>query len=141
MPSTDGTIYGLDPGSGRERWHYDTLNPIRSSPAVDGNDNVYVSTGDGRILVLDRVGRRRWAVRVTRDPRATLNASPALGRNVIIAADSEGSIFSVPSEYCLRRAQRRDPTASAVAVTAAANAARLYWSSRFGVLSPRRRRR
>lgn len=137
VPSTDGTIYGLDPVTGRERWHYDTLNPIRSSPAVDGNDNVYVSTGDGRILVLDRARQRRWAVRVTRDPRATLNASPALGRNVIIAADSEGSIFSVPSEYCVRPAQRGNPSCQRGGGDGLpANGARLYWSSRFGVLTP-----
>ena len=35
VPSADGTIYALDPETGSERWRYDTLNPIRSSPAVD----------------------------------------------------------------------------------------------------------
>jgi outer membrane protein assembly factor BamB len=109
IASTDGTIYGLDPATGRERWHYDTLNPIRSSPAVDGDDDTHIGTGDGRILVLNRNGKRLWALRVTSDPRATLNASPALGSRVIVAADSHGSIFSVPSDFCLRPGQRRNP--------------------------------
>lgn len=133
--STDGTIYGLDPRSGRERWHYDTLNPIRSSPAVDGDDDVYIGTGDGRILVLNRDGERLWALRVTNDPRATLNASPALGRNVIVDADSEGSIFSVPFDFCLRPAQRRNRSCERGGSEGLkANRARLYWTSRFGVL-------
>jgi len=135
IPSTDGTIYGLDPATGRERWHYDTLNPIRSSPAVDGDDNTYIGTGDGRILVLDRNGRRLWALQVTNDPRATLNASPALGKNVIVAADSEGSIFSVPSDYCLRPSQRQNPRCVRGGNEGLlANGAKLYWTSRFCVL-------
>lgn len=111
--SADGSLYGLDPASGRLRWQHDTLAPIRSSPAVDARGRVYVGTGDRRLLVLNRDGSLRWSIRLARPPRGTLNASPALGREAIVIADSNGDIHSVPYDWCLRAAGRRDARCAA----------------------------
>jgi PQQ-like domain len=132
--SADGTVYALDPATGAERWRYDTLNPIRSSPAVDAEGNVYVGSGDGRLIVLDRRGGLRWAMRLTRGQRATLNASPALGPDEIAIADSEGTVFGVPYDWCLRA--RRDPRCQR-GPALPRNRARLLWTSPFGITAER----
>ncbi|MQA72799.1 MAG: PQQ-binding-like beta-propeller repeat protein [Solirubrobacterales bacterium] len=108
QPSTDGSVYGIDPDDGSKVWQYDTLNPIRSSPAVDGKGNSYIGGGDGRLYVLNADGTLRWAMKLSPGRRATINSSPALGEDVIVAADSNGNIFSVPYDYCLRPKGRRD---------------------------------
>jgi outer membrane protein assembly factor BamB len=134
VPSADGTIYALDPDTGAERWRYDTLNPIRSSPAVDAVGNVYVGSGDGRLIVLDRRGRLRWAMGLTTGRRATLNASPALGPDEIVIADSEGTVFGVPYDWCLRaRSDARCVRPPALP----RRQARVLFTSPFGVTSER----
>jgi outer membrane protein assembly factor BamB len=138
VASTDGTVYALDPASGRPRWRFDTLNPIRSSPAVDAEGNVYIGGGDGRLIVLDRRGRLRWAMRLTTGERATLNASPALGRDAIVIADSEGVVFSVPYDWCLRTAggpDRRCLRGPRATLGLGRDGARLLWTSPFGIVS------
>ncbi len=106
--SADGSIYALDPRTGTRRWQYDTLAPIRSSPAVDELGRVYVGTGDRRLLVLNPNGKLRWSMRLAAPPRGTLNSSPALGRDAIVIADSNGDVHSVPFDWCLRGAGLRD---------------------------------
>ncbi|HEY5144449.1 MAG TPA: PQQ-binding-like beta-propeller repeat protein [Solirubrobacteraceae bacterium] len=102
--SADGSVYGVDPRTGTQRWQYDTLAPIRSSPAVDTMGRIYVGTGDRRLLVLNPDGRLRWSIRLAAPPRGTLNSSPALGRDAIVIADSNGDVHSVPYDWCLRGA-------------------------------------
>ncbi len=108
QPSADGSIYAVDPQTGRLRWQYDTLAPIRSSPAVDARGRIYVGTGDRRLLVLNADGRLRWSISLAAPPRGTLNSSPALGHDAIVIADSNGDVHSVPYDWCLRGAGRRD---------------------------------
>jgi len=102
QPSTDGTVYAIDPRDGSLRWAYDTLEPIRSSPAVDGAGNIYVGSGEGRLFVLNPNGTLRWSLRLIDDDRDDLNASPALGAQAVIIAGESGGVFSVPYDYCLR---------------------------------------
>ena len=107
--SADGSVYGVDPRTGAARWQYDTLAPIRSSPAVDTLGRIYVGTGDRRLLVLNPDGKLRWSIRLAAPPRGTLNSSPALGRDAIVIADSNGDVHSVPYDWCLRGVGRSDP--------------------------------
>ena len=72
-------VYALDPATGALRWQFDTREPIRSSPAVDGDGNVYVGSGEGRLFVLNPDGTLRWSMQLIDGPRNDLNASPALG--------------------------------------------------------------
>ena len=96
------------PGHGRAALALRHAAPDPLLAAVDAAGNVYVGSGDGRLIVLDRQGRLRWAMRLTRGERATLNASPALGPDEIAIADSEGTVFGVPYDWCLRaRTDRR----------------------------------
>ena len=46
----------MDPVTGELRWAFDALEPIRSSPAIDADGNVYVGSGEGRLFVLNADG-------------------------------------------------------------------------------------
>jgi len=102
QPSADGSIYAITPSDGSLRWAFDTREPIRSSPAIDGAGNIYVGSGEGRLFVLDAEGSLRWSIRLIDDSRDDLNASPALGSDAIVLAGENGGVFSVPYDYCLR---------------------------------------
>jgi outer membrane protein assembly factor BamB len=102
QPSADGSVYGLDPATGALRWQFDTRDAIRSSPAIDGDGNVYVGAGDGRLYVLNPDGTLRWSMQLIDAARDDLNASPALGGRGIIVAGESGQVFSIPYDYCLR---------------------------------------
>ncbi|MFN8131528.1 MAG: PQQ-binding-like beta-propeller repeat protein [Solirubrobacteraceae bacterium] len=133
--SADGSVYGIDPATGRARWQFDTLNPIRSSPAVDGRGNVYVGSGDGRLIVLNRNGTLRWALRLARPPRGTLNSSPALGRDAVVIADSNGDVHSVPYDWCLRAAGRRAGGCELGPRNPLPAGARVFFTTPFGITS------
>jgi len=109
IPSTDGTVYALDPDSGEQRWAFDWGNPIRSSPAIDGNGLIYMGTGDGYLLVLNPDGSMRWALRLIKEDRDDLNASPALGPNAVYLAGENGEVFGVPFDFCLRDSETDNP--------------------------------
>ncbi|MEI6387963.1 MAG: PQQ-binding-like beta-propeller repeat protein [Spirochaetota bacterium] len=166
QPSADGTVYAVDPRTGRQKWAFDTLEPIRSSPAVDGNDRIYVGTGDGRLVCLESDGRLRWSYRCIDGSRDDLNASPALGPEGIVVAGESGGIFFVPWDWPLLetgKAAANAGGANAGAATGAATGAAsgaasgndgaatvavggegipdegtyLLWTGAFGALSPR----
>ena len=69
---------------------------------------------------------------LARGERATLNASPALGPDEIAIADSEGTVFGVPYDWCLRaRTDRRCQPGAPLP----RNQARVLWTSPFGITS------
>ncbi len=137
QPSADGAVYGVSGTTGRLRWEYDTLAPIRSSPAVDALGRVYVGTGDGRLLVLNADGTLRWSIKLARPPRGTLNSSPALGRDAIVIADSNGDVHSVPYEWCLSPAGRRDSRCETATASLTGSRAALDQVTAFGLVRTR----
>jgi outer membrane protein assembly factor BamB len=102
QPAADGTVYGLDATSGQLRWAFDTLEPLRSSPAVDAADNIYLGSGEGKLFVLNPDGTLRWSLQLISEERNDLNASVALGPRGIYLAGETGEVFYVPFDYCLR---------------------------------------
>ena len=110
---TDGTVYCLDPATGEIGWTFDTLEPIRSSPAVDGSDQIYFGNGEGKLFCLTAAGKLRWWYRCITDPRSDMNASPALGKEGIYVAGESGEIFFVPYDYPLREECAGDPRCKA----------------------------
>jgi len=99
--AADGTVYGLDPDTGAQVWAFDASEPIRSSPAIDGDGNIYFGSGEGRLFCLDHEGKLRWAIKLIDEDRNDLNSSPALGTDAIYLAGENGSVYSVPYDYCL----------------------------------------
>ncbi|TFZ07979.1 outer membrane protein assembly factor BamB family protein [Ramlibacter humi] len=95
----DGSVYALHPFSGEVLWQYDTspLNPLRSSPAVDAANRIWLGTGDGHLLVLGPDGRRLHAFPLpVPGPRKAVNASPALAPAGVVIGDSEGALHHLP---------------------------------------------
>lgn len=102
QPSADGTIYAIRPEDGSLVWAYDTREPIRSSPAIDGDGNIYVGSGEGQMFVLNPDGSLRWSIQLIDDDRDDLNASPALGKTLVVLSGESGQVFGIPYDYCLR---------------------------------------
>jgi outer membrane protein assembly factor BamB len=103
VPSTDGSLYAIAP-DGRVLWTFDTLQPIRSSPVVDGEGTIYFGGGDGQLYALRPDGARRWSFDTSEGLRDDLNASPALGRRRVIIAGEDGRVHGVPYEHCVTHA-------------------------------------
>jgi outer membrane protein assembly factor BamB len=133
QPSADGSIYALHPSTGKLIWQFDTLAPIRSSPAVDADGHIYVGSGDGRLLVLNPDGRLRWALKLAKGPRGTLNSSPALGTDAIVVGDSDGYVHSVPYDYCLRAEGTRDADCASADFNLPADGAFVLYTTEFGL--------
>ena len=108
QPSADGTVYAIDL-TGEQFWAFDWGAPMRSSPAIDGHGNVYIGTGDGHLLVLNRDGTLRWALELIADDRDDLNGSPAIGHHAIYLAGESGEVFGVPYDFCLRDEEQSSP--------------------------------
>ncbi len=135
QPAADGTVYALDPTNGRVLWTFDTLEPIRSSPAVDGLDNIYVGSGEGKLFCLNGDGSLKWSYQLIEGLRNDLNASPALGYDGVYIAGESGEIFFVPYGYPLSVAGRADPRTFVGGETLPEEGVFLYALSGFGALT------
>jgi len=133
--AADGSVYDLDAKTGASRWQFDTPEPIRSSPSVDADGNVYFGGGDGRLYVLGPDGKLRWSILLIDADRDDVNASPALGTDAIYIAGESGQVFSVPYEYCLRPEAKSDSRCS-TKPPATADGATLSWTTSFGSQLP-----
>lgn len=79
---------------GRLKWRFDTEAPILSSPAVVG-DQVYLSTGDGRVLALDAAsGNLLWEYEVG----APVNSSPAVAGDLVFVGLRDGRVLALNRE-------------------------------------------
>ncbi|MDR1894039.1 MAG: PQQ-binding-like beta-propeller repeat protein [Spirochaetales bacterium] len=109
QPCADGSVYAVDPQSGGILWTFDTLEPIRSSPAIGADDLIYFGSGEGKLFCLNPDGSLRWSYQCILEGRNDLNASPALGYEGVYIAGESGEIFFVPYDYPLREENRNNP--------------------------------
>jgi len=84
---TDGNVYAIDAGSGRERWHVATGSAIHSSAAV-ADGVVYIGSDNGHLYAIDTTtGQTRWRVRLgDRVP-----SSPVVDPDVIYISSINGA--------------------------------------------------
>lgn len=113
QPGADGTVYAFDPATGEQLWAFDTLEPIRSSPAVDAKDQIYFGSGEGKLFCLNSDGSLRWSYQCILEGRNDLNASAALGYDGVYIAGESGEIFFVPYDYPLRPENADNPRCAA----------------------------
>ena len=109
QPCADGSVYAIDPANGDILWSFDTLEPIRSSPAIGGDDLIYVGSGEGKLFCINPDGSLRWSYQCILEGRNDLNASPALGFEGIYIAGESGEIFFVPYDYPMRAENAGNP--------------------------------
>lgn len=63
-PGWNGTLYALEASTGQFVWQFDAGLPLRSRPVVvDGR--IFITSGSGRLSVLDSEGRLLWQVQGT----------------------------------------------------------------------------
>ena len=108
QPSTDGTIYALEPETGACSGRTTRWGRSAPRPPSTREDRIYVGTGEGRLVALEPDGTLRWTYRCIDEDRNDLNASPALGPDGIAIAGENGGVFLVPWDYRLSDG-RADP--------------------------------
>ena len=106
--SENGTLYAVDGGTGTIKWQYVTSNGIEAPALVDGRDNVYVASLDGRVYVLSPAG----ALFSTFDTGDEIKAAMALG--------ADGTLYVGTKERRLYALEEGDPTAAASVTSAVA---------------------
>ncbi len=97
-----GAVHAIDVRSGAVRWVAHLAGPaylaqINSSPAIAG-DRVFVSTGTGHVVALDRAtGRQLWSTLVDGTPETDLFSSPTVvGSRVLIGVSSVQVALRLP---------------------------------------------
>src|SRR5690606_17267349 len=88
------TLYAFSP-AGKLRWAFATQGPIRSTPVVGNNEDVFVTSEDGRLYGLTSTGRQLWTPYNT---GSLLRSTPALGvEGFLYFGDSDGYVHAVNS--------------------------------------------
>ena len=74
-----------------ERWSFETLGEVVSSPIVV-NDTVYVGSKDGKVYALDaETGDKEWEY----DTGADIQSSPASDGTTLYIGNQEGTVFAI----------------------------------------------
>ena len=78
---SDGTVRGLDPATGAERWRTRYDGSVTAAPVWIG-DRLAVGTLDGRLAVIDgRTGREEWSTEL----RGRVKSALAVGGGLLVA--------------------------------------------------------
>ncbi len=91
-----GTMIALDPSTGKRLWEKNLGAPVRTSPTAAA-DRVFVVTTEGRIICLAAAdGTELWSARgLPQQASLTLNASPAVDGDVVVAPFPSGDILAL----------------------------------------------
>lgn len=105
--SGDGTLYALDPATGRARWRSEVDSRIRSTPAVV-DDLLVFGDSEGYVHALDaRTGEERWLFAtdgVGYDSgdfgydRRQISASPAIVDGEVLIGSRDATLYSLSAE-------------------------------------------
>lgn len=135
----DGVLYAIEDRGDQAAviWRYHTLEPIRCSPVVDGDGNIYFANGEGKVFVIGPDGGRRWSFDLSIGDINNINGSMALGKRGIYLGMQDGRLMQVPYDYGLRPEFEGDPRArSDPGDDLPAEGATVYWVSPGGISSP-----
>ena len=106
--SENGTFYAVHGATGVVKWEFVTGEGIEAPALVDGRDNVYVASLDGKVYVLSPTGASFSMF----DVRGGIVAAMALG--------ADGTLYVGTKERRLYALEEGDPTVAAAATDAAA---------------------
>ncbi len=86
-----GAILALDPRSGREVWATDLGTPVTNRPALTRDEQIYLTTADGRFVRLYEDGGQAWDVPVG----ASISGDPALVAGLAVLGTVEGNVLAL----------------------------------------------
>ena len=109
--SENGTFYAVDSGTGAVKWEFDTSRAIEAPALVDGRDNVYVASLDGKVYVLSPTG----GLYSTFETNGEIVAAMALG--------ADGTLYVGSRDRGLYALEEGDPSAAAAATEGATTVA------------------
>jgi len=91
-----GNMIALDPASGKRLWEKNLGAPVRTSPTAAA-ERVFVVTTEGRIICLSSAdGTELWSARgLPQQASLTLNASPAVDGDIVVAPFPSGDILAL----------------------------------------------
>ncbi|WP_406112232.1 PQQ-binding-like beta-propeller repeat protein [Kitasatospora purpeofusca] len=113
----EGTFHALDARTGAARWTFDVApvagahsatnpDPVRSSPAVEGN-TVYFGDNRGYLYALDRrTGALRWSLKLDAHPQAQITSSPLVYNGQVyvgVSSKESGATFDLTYPCCTFR--------------------------------------
>lgn len=93
-----GTVYALEPGTGKERWRAALGSPVVSGCATGLDAAIFCSSSDGKVFALEPSGKARWTY-------ATLgaNSAPIVDANGIVYVGSDdGHLYAIAPSGKLR---------------------------------------
>lgn len=90
VPAWNGTLYALDPHSGKVVWSFSGHAPLRAKPFID-KDRIILSGGDGTLWTLGLNGSLLWR----HQGSAPLLTSALHINGMIISLDREGRVIAL----------------------------------------------
>jgi outer membrane protein assembly factor BamB len=94
-PCSDGTLYALDPRTGRPRWTFEAGNPLLSAAASDGA-RAYLADRDGKLHAVELAdGRGAWRLAL---PGQVWYAPPLLHDGILYQGDDTGTVTAVHAD-------------------------------------------
>lgn len=125
--SENGTLYAVDSVTGAVKWEFATSRAIEAPALVDGRDNVYVASLDGKVYVLSPSG----GLYSTFETRDEIVAAMALG--------ADGTLYVGSKDDGLYALEEGNPTAAAAAAVVSVSIQRDFTSGRVYLVTAGRR--
>jgi len=89
--SADKNLYALDAKTGREKWHFETKEIIRSTPAV-ANGIVFFGSNDHNVYALDaKTGTLKWKVDTFRE----VVSSPLVADGTVYTGSRSSNLYAL----------------------------------------------
>lgn len=96
--SADGSIYALEPATGKQQWSFKTAGRIRAAPAV-ADGVVYAGSMDGNLYALDaKTGAQKWKFKTAGNqyfPLGEVQSTPAVGQGAVYFGARDGALYAV----------------------------------------------
>lgn len=88
-----GRFWALDARTGKEAWHFDAPDAIRSAPSVSAQDSiVYFGCNDGHLYALDaQAGQEKWKFKTG----GKVTSSPSIYDGVIYVGSNDGCLYAL----------------------------------------------
>lgn len=88
--NTEGTLVGVDPATGAQRWRSNAGKPLSAGVGADAS-MLIVGTNKGDVLAFDASGKPRWQTKVPSE----VSGPPKLADGTVIVWSLDGKIFGL----------------------------------------------